>query len=333
MRDASYVIPLEESRGWCARVTRARAANFYWGLRLAPEDRRPDLYAAYAWMRVADDIADGDEPQTGGACEACEGAFASVAERARLLDLFRHATHVALETRDLAAVDAASQRRWPSLWPAFIHACTRYDIDRAWWDASIDGMREDLNHHGYANQTSLEQYCYRVASTVGLICVAIWGLRRGASPYVARHAAIARGISFQLTNIVRDVGVDSTLSPARCYVPEELLDAHAMTHADLLAWKDPARCEAVLRVLINRAQELRRESMVLDSLVDPECLPVLRAMSGIYWRLLDTLDASPSRGVAVPAVRVPTIRKIGCMLGAILTGALDTSDGTQEVSR
>ncbi len=321
MPEIETAIALHESRRWCATVTRRRAANFYWGLRLAPEDRRPDLYATYAWMRVADDIADGEDVDGSSAAPA---DATSLADRARTLDLFERATRAAFDARDpataAAAADAVSQRRWPLLWPAFAHACARHPIDRAWWFASLDGMREDLDHHGYASMSHLEKYCYRVGSTVGLVCVAVWGLRPGASPLAARHAAIARGVSFQLTNIIRDVGVDAALSPPRCYIPEDVLEAHALTHAHLLAWSRPALCEAVVRTLVDRAQQLRRESRALDAMVNPDCMPVLAAMSGIYWRLLDVLDADPSRAVRVPAVRVPTLSKLACVIGALIRG-------------
>lgn len=316
VRDGADHISLDESRRWCAEVTRARAANFYWGLRLAPEDRRPDLYATYAWMRIADDIADGDEAQGGAAHQ-------SRAERARTLDMFERATNAALDADVADAVrgaNAVSGHRWTALWPAFVHACASHPIDRGWWAASLEGMREDLDHRGYASMSDLERYCYRVGSTVGLVCVAIWGLRRGASTHIARHAAIARGVSFQLTNILRDVGVDAALSPPRCYVPEAGLDGQSITHAHLLAWSRPQQCERVIRGMIDRAQALRRESMALDGVVNGDCLPVLRAMSNIYWRLLDKLDAQPSQAVAVPAIRVATIEKIGCVVGALWHG-------------
>lgn len=331
MRESLDHIALEESRRWCAAVTRARAANFYWGLRLAPEDRRPDLYATYAWMRIADDIADGDE-----ASLATEpDRHATIGERAATLELFERATRAALDAPDpvsaAAAADAASDRRWAPLWPAFVHACANRAIDRAWWAASLDGMREDLDHRGYASMSDLERYCYRVGSTVGLVCVGIWGTRGGASPHMVRHAAIARGVSFQLTNIIRDVGVDAALSPPRCYIPEDVLDAHAITHADVLAWARPAACEAAIRVLIERAQYMRHQSMALDAIIEPDCLPVLRGMSGIYWRLLDQLDGDPSRAVAVPAVRLATFQKLGCVLGALWQGteAPATTPGIQ----
>jgi phytoene synthase len=42
----------------CEEVTRLRARNFHYGLRLTPPDRRWAMYAVYAWMRQADDLAD-----------------------------------------------------------------------------------------------------------------------------------------------------------------------------------------------------------------------------------------------------------------------------------
>src|SRR5262249_53136258 len=43
----------------CESVTRRRAANFYWGIRLLPRDRRRAMCAVYAFARRVDDIGDG----------------------------------------------------------------------------------------------------------------------------------------------------------------------------------------------------------------------------------------------------------------------------------
>lgn len=301
-------IAMERSRRWCAGITRERAANFYWGLRLAPPDRRPDLYATYAWMRVADDIADGDAP----------GTHASPEDRLRLLDAFERATHLAIETRSRADANEASEERWPHLWPAFINAIQKHELSREWWGATLDGMREDMSHHGYAEMADLERYCYRVGSTVGLICVTIWGRAPRADQSATRVAAIARGKAFQLTNIARDIGVDARLAPPRCYVPQSVLDDAGLAPSDLIAWKRPASCAKAVQAIVARADQLRHESAALESMIDPACRPVLAAMSSIYWSVLDAIRREPERSVCVPAYRVSTARKLVCAVRACM---------------
>lgn len=319
---------LEASRQWCAHITRTQAKNFYWGLRLAPADRRPDLYALYSWMRVADDIADGDS----GPTTTTNATSLSTEQRGLSLAQFRRATHALLDaTNDrVCAHELGSLSKETSnmivcnarLWPAFVHAATAHKISRNWLDEALDGMAEDLNHRGYADFGDLEQYCYRVASTVGLLCVSIWGLRRGVDVAHAQSLAIARGKAFQLTNILRDIAVDArTHTPPRCYVPTNMLCAHGLTHEGLLAWTLATNCQGLVLELVARARLHQRESALLESMIDPACVPVLRAMSGLYWRILDRIEAKPWLAVATPPVRVPTVEKVGVMLRSLALGS------------
>src|SRR5215208_801793 len=46
----------------CERLTRKAAANFFYGIRLLPADKRRAMSAVYAYARRVDDIGDGDLP-------------------------------------------------------------------------------------------------------------------------------------------------------------------------------------------------------------------------------------------------------------------------------
>ena len=48
---------LAASRAYCRDLTKREARNFYYGLKLLPEEKRAAMYSLYAYMRLVDDIA------------------------------------------------------------------------------------------------------------------------------------------------------------------------------------------------------------------------------------------------------------------------------------
>ena len=103
----------------------------------------------------------------------------------------------------------------------------QFSLPREPFEALIEGVEMDLGCRRYETFADLYEYCIRVASAVGLICVEIFGYRDPA----ARQYAIDLGVALQLTNILRDVPVD--LAQGRVYIPLEDLRAHGCTEADL----------------------------------------------------------------------------------------------------
>ena len=82
-----------------------------------------------------------------------------------------------------------------------------------------EGTRAERCSAGvYRSFDDLYNYCYHVASVVGLVCIRIFGYR---DPVAEQHAEHL-GIAFQLTNILRDVKEDAAM--ARIYLPQEDLE-------------------------------------------------------------------------------------------------------------
>ena len=269
----------------CAATVRARARNFYHGLRLCPEPRRSAVYAIYAWMRFGDDLADGDGP---------------LAERAEALAEFRRATDVVLDGGP--APDHGH-------WPAFAATLRAYPVRRDWIEGMMEGLAEDLDHRGYATLGDLRGYCERVASTVGLTCVSIWGLRPGADADSAETLARRRGVAFQLTNILRDVGEDGGLSPGRVYIPRDVLARHGLSGPALTRWESPLACEALVRELASTAEAEYAASRGLERLVAADCAPVLWTMTAIYRGVLAEVARRPDVAVRGGPARLPSWRK------------------------
>ena len=333
---------LAASASYCRAVVRARAANFYFGLKLTPEPRRSALYAIYAWMRAADDVADG------------AGAVAgAVEQRRRRLEAFREATRLAVgdglssakvsdRTEEAASVscDAAGAvgAADPRLWPAMRRACADYRIDPALLWAMLDGQADDLGPVRMASFADLERYCWRVAGTVGLICVRVWGLdeaeegdleggleggeageRGGGDGWErVKPLAEARGVALQLTNILRDVREDA--ARGRCYLPSEDLTRHGLSTEAVLRgtglsdgraadWGELVRTQAA------RARGYYEASAGLEDRLDPACRGTSRAMTRVYRRLLELIEADPAR-VLHERVSLPRREKVSIALAA-----------------
>ncbi|TVQ60778.1 MAG: phytoene/squalene synthase family protein [Phycisphaerales bacterium] len=282
---------LTRAREVCRDITKREAGNFYWGLRLTPEPRRSALYAIYAWMRRADDEADGAAP--------VEERRALLRSRRATLDKLRR---------------AGAQPPDDPVWLVLHDTLTRYDIGVAPFEAMLDGLEEDLDHTPYETRDDLARYCRRVASTVGVACVSVWGLRDGVARDEALGLAERRGVGFQITNILRDIAED--LGRGRVYIPSSDLRAHDLTADDLRAWKHPERCAELVRSLCAWARAEYQASAPLDTMIDPACLPTLRAMTSIYAGLLDRIERDPQR-VVRERVRLSKARKLTIAIGAV----------------
>jgi len=270
----------------CAEITRTQARNFWWGLRMLPEPRRSALYAIYAWMRAADDLVDGAEGE-------------DPAELERRVASFRTRTDGAL----------AGQGSGGAVWIALAEVARRTPLEPREFHEMLDGQLADVGPVRCRTWADLRTVCYRVAGTVGVVCVRIWG-GPGGGPIDASAIplAIDRGIAFQLTNILRDLREDS--ARGRSYLPLAEYHAAGLTPGDLLAWRDPPACRAFLAGQVERARGHYRASAPLDALVDPPCRPTLAAMTGIYRALLERVAADPRRVVLGRRVSVPAWRKM-----------------------
>ncbi len=271
---------LDESFAECRAIARRAGGSFAAGMRLCPGHRREAMLVVYAWTRTADDLA--DEPGRDAAT--------------RRADLAEYREHT------IAAL--AGDPAPAGIWPAVSATALRYELDPRWCTDLLAGVESDVEPRQPETLDDLLEYCRRVASTVGLMCVRIWGTV-GSRPWSEiEHLAIRRGHALQLTNIVRDLGDDMRDAPPRTYMPAEVLRAASITADELAAWSSPERCAEAVGALTTEAARAYQDSAPLARLVDPACVPVLEAMSSVYARYLDALTRDPSRAVLGPRVRL-----------------------------
>ncbi len=272
--------PSADALGYCRALTRRRARNFYYGLKLAPEPKRSALFAVYAWMRRADDMVDG-----------CEGDPAVQQQR---IESFRVATDSAL--RGHSSGD-------DPVWIALADVAARFDLRAEHFHDMLDGQLEDVTGVRYDTFEQLRSYCYRVASAVGLICIEVWGY----TDESARELAVDRGIAFQLTNILRDYRQD--FDEGRVYLPQQTFDRYELKPADVRRWSPPGRCRRLIFEQVGIAQSYYTRSAPLDGLITPSCRPVLWAMTSIYRGLLEKIKHRPARIVSTRRLRLSSWHK------------------------
>ena len=293
-------------------ITRREAGNFYHGLKLTPEPKRSALYSIYAWMREADDIVDAEGP-----IEPKRAELDAFAERTDRVFDGADATHGALGES-------------ASMWLAFADTAARFGLDAGEFRDLIAGMREDLELDAaepigdgaatpairYETREDLARYCYHVASTVGIVCMRVWGAREGASWERVRELAVLRGRAFQLTNILRDYAGD--LEERRVYLPREDFNRYDLTPRALLVWSDDARCGAMIRSLAGWARQCYDDSIELDEIISPDCAPAMWAMTRIYSGVLRTIERQPALAVGETRAHLPTYRKVAIGVRALV---------------
>jgi phytoene synthase len=183
-------------------------------------------------------------------------------------------------------------------WPAFHDAVQRYRIPHEYFHEMIDGVSSDLEVRDIQTFDELYRYCYQVASVVGLTITHIFGYD---SPR-ALELAEKCGIAFQLTNIIRDVREDQ--DRGRCYLPREDRDRYPDLR-DLLAFE------------ASRARQYYAESAPLIGMVHRESQASLRALIGIYSRLLRKIEES-GYDVMNHRIRLSGVEKVTIVANALL---------------
>jgi squalene synthase HpnC/squalene synthase HpnD len=289
-RDAAAI---EASYAACRRVARAAASNFYYAFYMLPRAKRDALCALYAFMRLVDDVSDANASEA----RTPENLAARRAGLARWRNLLDQAV-------------AGEPAQHPIL-PAFADSIDRYQIPPRYFHDLISGAEMDLTETRYATFERLQEYCYRVAGTVGLTCLGVFGSDHAHAPELAERL----GIAFQLTNILRDVSGD--LSLGRIYLPAEDL-AHFGCSADDLARgvvTPPVR--ELLRLQAERAWRFYAEGAPLVGRIHPESRAALWALIRIYSSLLARIEERDF-DVFSARVRLSTAEKTSILLRARL---------------
>ncbi len=260
-----------------------RDTNFYYSFLVLPAAERKAIVAVWDFCRAVDDAVDEMQP-IGGPCGGEAGACAELAKwRAELARCFE-------------GTPETPQGR--SLRPYV----ERFRLPRDGFERVIDGVEMDLRQHSYATFADLREYCLRVASAVGHVCIAIFGCCDPA----ARDYATDLGVALQLTNIIRDVKSD--LARGRLYLPLEDLEQFECSVDDLRAGAVTGPVRRLMAFECGRARSFYDSAERLLVATDRRRLVAARIMGAVYFAILRRIER---RGYDVfsAAVRVPRPRR------------------------
>ncbi len=269
----------------CREITRVASKTFFLAsLFLSPEKRRA-VWAVYAFCRTADDVVDRTAP--------AGDRLAAIEELERKL-IAANSGH-ASEAIFIAYADAAQRFAIP-LDPAL---------------ALLRGARMDVTVRRYATYAELCDYCYLVASTVGLLVSPILGY---ASPEALAYG-ITLGRAMQLTNILRDVGEDALMG--RIYLPAEDLDRFGYDERNVFAQTVDDNFVELMRFEIERVRALYAEAEPGIELLAPESRYTVRLALSLYRRILGAIELN-GYNVFTRRAYVPLRSKIVTALGVAL---------------
>ncbi len=239
-----------------ADVIRQHSRTFRLASRLLPRAKRDAARALYAFCRLSDDLVDHVETASLAALESWR----------------RRALHDCPAPDDLLVI-------------AWRDTQLRYGIPVVYAEQLLDGVARDLVQTRYDTFAELTEYCYGVASTVGLMSMYVTGFSGPeAIPY-----AVKLGVALQLTNILRDVGEDWAMG--RLYLPLEELADFGITESAIAAGSVDARWRAFMRFQIERVRHLYQESLPGIALLHRDGRLGIAAAAELYGAILTDLEA------------------------------------------
>jgi len=233
---------------------RSARSSFSYSFSFLPRQKREALKTLYAFCRTTDDIVDN---------------FQEVGEKIEILGKWRGELEKAMDGRSV----------YPLL-NRLTMTARKFNIPIVHFYELFRGVEMDLLKNRFETFTELKEYCYLVASSVGLMSLEIFGPRNEKS----KEYAINLGIALQLTNILRDVGVDAKYG--RVYLPQEDMRRFGYSEEDLFANRCTREFLALMEFEADRAEEYYKRAQ--DSLPseDKRAMFPAKIMERIYFHVL-----------------------------------------------
>ena len=235
-------------------------SSFYYAFNLLPEDKRDAMNTVYAFCRKTDDIVDENSDSTDLKYEKLrkwrlefEKSFSG------------HSEYVLLNKLGTTI--------------------SKFDIPLEPFFELIKGMEMDLQKDRYKSFEDLQVYCYRVASTVGLMCIEIFGYKHQST----KQFAVDLGIALQMTNILRDIGKDA--KNGRIYLPQEDLKRFSYSESEMISLLYNSHFRDLMIYESARAKQYFNSATSHLDLDDKKTMFAARAMQHIYYKMLEKIIA------------------------------------------
>ncbi|HCY77175.1 MAG TPA: squalene synthase HpnD [Ignavibacteriales bacterium] len=265
------------------QISKNSKSSFYYAFNLLPEDKRDAMNTVYAFCRKTDDIVDENSDSTDLKYEKLrkwriefEKSFTGHSE---FMLLNKLGTTI-----------------------------SKFNIPLDPFFELIKGMEMDLQKDRYKSFEDLQLYCYRVASTVGLMCIEIFGYKHPST----KQFAVDLGIALQMTNILRDIGKDA--KNGRIYLPQEDLIKFNYTEQEILSLIYNDNFRDLMVYESGRAKQYFNSATANLDLDDKKTMFAARAMQHIYYKMLENIIAA-DYDVFNNDIKVSKIEKVGIALG------------------
>ena len=270
---------------YCQHKTAESGSSFYYSFKFLSHDRRRAITALYAFCREVDDVVD--------ECTNESVARTTLAWwRGQVADIYNGKPQhpVALELANVIKKFPLPQEHLLEI---------------------IDGMEMDLDQHQYADFKSLQLYCYRVASVVGLLAAEIFGYTDRKTLKYAHDL----GIALQLTNIIRDVGEDARRG--RIYLPQDEMAQFGVHTNDILDMRETDAFQKLMHFQIERAQHYYDQALAELPAADRKAQRTGLIMAAIYRATLEEVVYTGCH-VLRERVSLPPLRKLWIALSTWL---------------
>ncbi len=258
---SNVILPEDEQ---ILTVPQQSTTNFFYSFSFLPRDEREAMHRVYAFCRYTDDIVDAD-PQNNSE------------------DIIRRKRERLMWWRNEVDKCYSGTSNHPILLPlsAVVH---RFAIPRQYLHMLIDGCERDLIQSRYETFEELKEYCYSVASVVGLMCIEIFGYKYDET----REYAVNLGYALQLTNILRDIRQDK--ERGRIYLPQEDLRRFDYSQEDLQNEVYNDNFIELMSFETRRVREYFHKARA--ALRSDERITMFAAeiMDAIYYRLLEKIE-------------------------------------------
>ncbi len=264
-------------------ISKKSKSSFYYAFNLLPNEKRDAMNIVYAFCRQTDDIID-------------EGNESDELKYEKL-----HKWRVEFEK-------AFSGNSEYLLLNKLANTISKFNIPLDPFFELIKGMEMDLQRNQYLTFDDLVLYCYRVASTVGLMCIEIFGYKNKS----AKDFAIDLGIALQLTNILRDIKKDA--KKGRVYLPQEDLKKFYYSESEIYSNEYNRNFINLMEYEVQRAKSYFEKATKELDLDDKPSMFAARAMQHIYYKLLKKITDA-KYDVYNNNIRVSNFEKIGISLG------------------
>ena len=264
-------------------ISRKSRSSFYYAFNLLPNEKRDAMNTVYAFCRKTDDIIDeGSEPD--------------------------ELKYEKLRKWRIELEKAFNGNSGYSLLNKLVKTISQFNIPVEPFFELIKGMEMDLQKTRYLTFDDLRLYCYRVASTVGLMCIEIFGYKHTS----AKDFAVNLGIALQLTNILRDIKRDS--QKGRIYLPQEDMRIFNYTEMDIKSQSYNQNFIELMKYEADRAKYYFDQATMCLNRDDKKAMFAARAMQHIYYRMLEKI-VEADYNIYQKNIKVGSFEKVGISLG------------------